>query len=61
MVSSNGIREARTNDLRYESKDSREMGKCSISPKLLLVSVDALDDRYLRGGHCPFSSVGEGY
>jgi len=50
---------ARTKDRRYESKDSREMEKCSMSPKLLLVSDEARDDRYLRG-HWPFSSVGDG-
>lgn len=50
---------ARTNDLRYESKDSREMEKCSMSPKLLRVSLEVRAVRYLRG-HWPFSSVGEG-
>lgn len=31
-----------------------------MSPKLLPVSVDAREDKYLRG-HCALSSVGEGY
>lgn len=50
--------EQRTNERRYESKDSREMEKCSMSPKLLLVSVD-VRERYFRG-HWPFSSGGDG-
>lgn len=32
----------------------------SISPTLLCVSVEARDDRYLRG-QTPFSSVGDGW
>jgi len=43
----------RTNDLRYESNDSREMEKCSISPlpppppppTLLFVSLELRDER----------------
>lgn len=50
-----------TNDRLYESKDSLEMPKWSISPKLLLVSVE-FRERYLRGHWpCSCSSVGEGY
>lgn len=48
----------RTNDRLYESKDSREMEKCSMSPKLLLVSLD-VRARYFRG-HWAFSSGGDG-
>lgn len=50
-------------DRLYESNDSREMEKCSISPPTLSfrVSVELRpDDRYFLG-HSPFSSVGEGY
>lgn len=31
-----------------------------MSPELLLVSVDPLDDKYLRDGQWLFSSVGDG-
>lgn len=34
---------ALTKDRRYESKDSLEMPKCSISPRSLLVSVELRD------------------
>lgn len=46
-----------TKDLRYESNDSREMEKGSMS-QLLRVSVE-VRPRYLRG-HWAFSWVGEG-
>lgn len=50
----------RTNERLYESKDSREMEKCSISPLSVRVSVELRPEpRYLRG-HRPFSSVGDG-
>lgn len=49
-------RQKRTKDRRYESKDSREMENCSISPEL---SDDSRDERFLRG-HWLFSSAGEG-
>ncbi len=52
-------RTERTKDLLYESNDSREMEKCSISPALLLVSLDARD-RYRLGQVASFS-MGEGY
>jgi len=45
-------------DRLYESKDSREMEKCSISPKLLGVSVE-VRDKYRRG-HVVLFSVGDG-
>jgi hypothetical protein len=48
-----------TKDRLYESKDSREIEKCSISPTSLRVSVE-LRDRYLRGHDASFS-VGEGW
>lgn len=50
-----------TNERRYESNDSREMEKCSISPELPLESEDDRDAvvRYLLG-HALFSSVGDG-
>lgn len=55
----------RTNDRRYESNDSREMGKCSISPlpplpppPLLLRSLD-VRARYRRG-QAPSRSIGDG-
>jgi hypothetical protein len=49
-------RQQRTNDRRYESKDSREIENCSISTEL---SDDSRDEICLRG-HWPFSSEGEG-
>ncbi len=41
-------RERRTKDRLYESKDSLEIPKCSMSPRLLFVSVE-VRDKYLRG------------
>ena len=57
MLMGQGVR---TKDRRYESNDSREMEKGSMSPMLLRVSVELREDRYLRG-QFPFSSVGEGW
>ncbi len=53
-------RGAHTNDRRYESKDSREMEKCSMSPaaapaELLLLSLD-VRARYRRGQVASFST-----
>lgn len=48
-----------TKDRRYESKDSRVMENGSMSPTLLLVSVEARDEMCL-GSHCALSSVGDG-
>lgn len=52
--------EPHTNDRRYESKDSREMEKCSMSPKLLRVSIDVRDVVKYRFGHDGSLSVGDG-
>lgn len=50
-----------TKDLRYESNDSREMEKGSISPTpLWRVSVEVRRDDRKPLGHSPFSSVGDG-
>lgn len=48
-----------TKDRRYESNDSREIEKGSMSPILLRVSVELREDMYLRG-QFPLSSVGDG-
>ena len=51
----------RTKERRYESNDSREMEKCSISPgPLLLASEDDRETARYFFGHDPFSSVGDG-
>jgi hypothetical protein len=56
-----GDRADMSKERRYESKDSREMEKCSMSPTLGRVSVELrADERYFLG-HRAFSSVGEGY
>lgn len=49
-----------TNDRLYESNDSREMGKCSISPLalMLLLSLD-VRERYRLGQAASFS-IGDG-
>ena len=51
-------REGLTKDLLYESNDSREMEKCSISPLSPLESVDGRE-RY-RIGHAASFSTGDG-
>jgi hypothetical protein len=48
-----------TNERRYESKESREIEKCSMSPMLLRVSIEVREFAG-RLGQRPFSSVGEG-
>jgi hypothetical protein len=56
---SSSILKTLTNDLLYESKDSRDIEKCSIS-SLLRVLVEALEtfDRWCQR---PIFSVGDGY
>lgn len=50
-----------TNERRYESKDSLEMEKGSMSPMLLRVSIELRDGAAAgRLGHKLFSSLGEG-
>lgn len=53
-----GLLAEMSNDRLYESNDSREMEKCSISPELLLVSDDARERYFL--GHTDSLSTGDG-
>lgn len=49
-----------TNDLRYESKDSREIGNGSMSDSLSLVPIE-VPEGLERLGQKPFFSGGDGY